>query len=102
MGKYDLKRIVEAGPESIANFDKFVKLTTCRMMSSHKLRNEYGHDIVFILDFEGLQISQLASLPSKLLLRTLLLLRSLKKWKVDVAGNYNLCAWDSTNAVNSC
>lgn len=65
LGKYDLRSIVEAGPESIETFDKFVKLATCRMMSSHTMKNEYGHDIDFILDFDGLQLSQLASLPSK-------------------------------------
>ncbi|CAG7726542.1 unnamed protein product [Allacma fusca] len=59
-----MRKIAEDGLESTQRFDKYVRKACLRMVRSHAQKNKLGNQLVYLLDFEGLEFSQLASIPT--------------------------------------
>jgi len=78
LGKWNLKKIISAGGEQLKNFDKYVDQMAYRMLESLKEKStpdEKIVDILFLVDFDGLQLEQVAHLPSM-------------TWLINLARNY--------------
>ncbi|CAG7833524.1 unnamed protein product [Allacma fusca] len=65
MGKYQMRKLVERGPEALKNFTKYCVQAAKIIIKSHKDRNPDGNRASFILDFDGLRFEQFAHIPSK-------------------------------------
>lgn len=65
-GHMDLRSVLERGPEAADFLEKYIKQFAYRMVKSIREKNETGevNEAVFIMDFEGLSLRQLAYVPS--------------------------------------
>ncbi|CAG7819742.1 unnamed protein product [Allacma fusca] len=67
LGKWNLRKVVEAGGETFKNFDKYVQQSRIRITKSRALKSTPGHivtEAVFLLDLDELKLSQIASVPT--------------------------------------
>jgi len=67
LGKWNLKKMLTAGGETLKTFDKYVDQMAYRMLESLKAKSTPEDpitDIMFLVDFDGLQLEQVAHLPS--------------------------------------
>ncbi|CAG7838235.1 unnamed protein product [Allacma fusca] len=67
LGKYNMRAVVEKGPEALATFDKYVLQAAFYVLKSIHDRNTDGREVsevVFLVDYDGLDMYQLTHIPT--------------------------------------
>ena len=70
-GKWDLKKVFEGGEEILKEFDHYVdqlivNVLESLQLESHKNNEDAPGEVVAVIDMDGYNLAQLASVPSKL------------------------------------
>ena len=63
IGKYDFRKILARGENGTEETQKYARYVARIMTDSHTWKNPEGKHISVLLDFDGLQLAQYATLP---------------------------------------